>query len=139
MSNNNIPPVACDTCGDRADTVHFLPWVTDVARVSFCCPDHDDDGYWAELEWLWGERQFAAHLAEKSYRALALLCLRLEQASLAQERDIERCEREFYGENLLRAIPLNELTEIHELAEAKVEEQFARARERKDREVGVAA
>ncbi len=44
----------CGCCGERADTVHFLPWATDdVERVEFACPRHDADGYFCDIESMW--------------------------------------------------------------------------------------
>jgi hypothetical protein len=53
MTHPNHPPL-CDHCRRRADTLHFTtrdggyPQRGDVV-VRFCCPRHDDGGYWLYL------------------------------------------------------------------------------------------
>ena len=47
----DVPParfIRC-RCGEQADTVHFLPYVTRTERIEFACPDHDPGGYWLPL------------------------------------------------------------------------------------------
>lgn len=55
------PPQAldyrCDApgCDKKANTVHFIPYVTDdmFRELAFACPDHDPGGYWTDIKGLW--------------------------------------------------------------------------------------
>lgn len=80
----------CDLCGEQADTIHFVPWVTgtilirpgeqehdsDCKKCLFACPRHDPGGYHFELDvWLDPAQhdRMARHLDEKGGLALARL------------------------------------------------------------------
>lgn len=78
------PRVACDECGTRADTAHFLPWIAQApSHVAFkdvwlACPAHDFGGYWIYLRDLDDPRkQFTMrdHLRAKNGGPLFLMRL----------------------------------------------------------------
>lgn len=62
--------IRCDTCGEPADTLHFLPWVVaydpDERRIEAACPQHDPGGYWLRIEELRTRPlHLLMHLSEK--------------------------------------------------------------------------
>ena len=40
----------CDECGQEANTIHVLPYVTAPEKVTFACAEHDPGGYWFRIE-----------------------------------------------------------------------------------------
>jgi hypothetical protein len=71
----------CPGCDKPANTVHFLPWVTECEEVAFACTDHDPGGYWTEISTFWDpSERFPDHVAKKvgGDRALALLADRVD-------------------------------------------------------------
>lgn len=69
--------IRCDTCGAVADTIHLVPWATeltspndwtldDTSGVFAACPDHDPGGYWFPISTLIARPlQWLAHLGGK--------------------------------------------------------------------------
>ena len=74
-------PYVCDLCGEPADSVHFLPWVTRAEHIAFACPNHDPGGYWLRLRVLFADkRAMLSHIGGKNGgdHALALLAERID-------------------------------------------------------------
>jgi hypothetical protein len=118
----SLPRVTCDTCGTRADACHLLPWVTNVERVSFTCPDHDDGGYWFSLDRIWPSDGYGIvrHIAESKrggYHALALMFERLEAFARADEARFRAKISAKYGDGLV-AIPLTEYVALDDDGDA---------------------
>lgn len=62
--------IVCDTCGEPADTIHFVPWVVvaegQERRIEAACPRHDPGGYWLRVQDLTDNPlRCLAHLAGK--------------------------------------------------------------------------
>lgn len=78
--NRRLVRAACDLCTHRADTVHFVPWISRCHEVLFACSAHDPGGYWALIETFdVGEYTTRQHLETKydAWLPLALLTERL--------------------------------------------------------------
>jgi hypothetical protein len=78
----------CDLCGSRADSAHFLPWVTTATTVALACPDHDPGGYWVRLRDIWDDgRDLISHIGGKinGDHAVALLAERIDQLRVVTE------------------------------------------------------
>jgi hypothetical protein len=59
----------CDApgCPNKADTVHFWPYVTRCEKVVLACPDHDPGGYWCDIADLFDTKphNMLDHIAKK--------------------------------------------------------------------------
>lgn len=56
----------CDHCGEKANTIHFVPWAGNAEHCLFACPEHDPGGYWTYLDrWLDPEEDFIQHVLDK--------------------------------------------------------------------------
>jgi hypothetical protein len=69
--------IKCDMCGAQADTLHFVPYITECELVVFACPAHDPEpeGYWTTLDRWFTEADWLAHIREKQNGSMALACL----------------------------------------------------------------
>lgn len=79
----------CDHCGEKANTLHFVPWVggLDTEEVLFACPKHDPGGYWVTFtRWFDPREDFPHHVWQKQGgpEALALLEQRIDQLRIAE-------------------------------------------------------
>jgi len=55
--------IICSHCEKDADSIHLAPLPTEVEKITACCSDHDDDGYWFPISEL---GIFLRHLAGKA-------------------------------------------------------------------------
>jgi hypothetical protein len=60
--------ILCDGCEEPADTLHLIPWTTQVEEVKAACPNHDFGGYWFEISTLAGAgfADWLLHLSGKA-------------------------------------------------------------------------